>query len=112
MFVRDLQERFHPLLEALAGRGSLVRMPEDAAWLATFKSELLGFPNARHDDQADALSQLMFWTLRNRQFEHSTPIVGPTLFIHHDDGSTEVIGEHQWGTNDWDNNDERSSPLF
>lgn len=40
-------------------------LPQDAPWLAEFKSELLAFPNARHDDQADALSQLMNWALRN-----------------------------------------------
>ncbi|MEP7315884.1 MAG: phage terminase large subunit, partial [Sphingomicrobium sp.] len=31
-------------------------LPEDAHWLADFRSEILAFPNARHDDQADALS--------------------------------------------------------
>lgn len=36
-------------------------LPRDAPWLATFKSELLGFPSTRHDDQVDALSQLMNW---------------------------------------------------
>lgn len=36
-------------------------LPEDAPWLAEFQRELLGFPNMRHDDQADALSQLLNW---------------------------------------------------
>lgn len=36
-------------------------LPAEAPWLATFKSELLGFPSTRHDDQVDALSQLMNW---------------------------------------------------
>jgi predicted phage terminase large subunit-like protein len=34
-------------------------LPENAPWLATFKAELLGFPNSRYDDQVDALSQLL-----------------------------------------------------
>ena len=36
-------------------------MPEDASWLAGFERELLGFPNLRHDDQVDALTQLLSW---------------------------------------------------
>ncbi len=36
-------------------------LPAEAPWLATFKAELLGFPSTRHDDQVDALSQLMNW---------------------------------------------------
>ena len=36
-------------------------LPVDAPWLATFTAELLGFPSTRHDDQVDALSQLMNW---------------------------------------------------
>lgn len=37
-------------------------LPRDAAWRADFERELLGFPNARHDDQVDALSQLLAWS--------------------------------------------------
>lgn len=66
-------------------------LPEDAAWLAEFKSELLGFPNARHDDQADALTQLMDWVLRSTRND-SAPIGGCILFIAHDDGWIEQIG--------------------
>lgn len=36
-------------------------LPEDAPWLAGFERELLGFPNLRHDDQVDALTQLLSW---------------------------------------------------
>ena len=34
-----------------------VHLPANAPWLDDFKSELLSFPNGRHDDQIDALSQ-------------------------------------------------------
>jgi predicted phage terminase large subunit-like protein len=40
----------------------LVVLPECSPWLADFKRELLGFPNARHDDQVDALTQFLEWT--------------------------------------------------
>lgn len=36
-------------------------LPADAPWLADFERELLGFPNLRHDDQVDALTQLLAW---------------------------------------------------
>lgn len=39
-----------------------VFLPETASWLADFRNELLAFPQGRHDDQADALSQLINWT--------------------------------------------------
>ena len=53
-------------MQGVAGQieGGQLMLPEDAARLADFKAEILGFPNARHDDQADALSQLMNWLLR------------------------------------------------
>lgn len=36
-----------------------VLLPRSAPWLAELEAELIGFPNARHDDQADALAQLL-----------------------------------------------------
>jgi predicted phage terminase large subunit-like protein len=41
-----------------AGR---VVLPEQAPWLADFESELFSFPDSRHDDQVDALSQYLDW---------------------------------------------------
>ena len=41
-----------------AGR---LRLPEAAPWLVDFRRELLSFPAGTHDDQADALSQLLGW---------------------------------------------------
>lgn len=38
--------------------GELV-LPLNAPWLAEFERELLAFPNGRHDDQVDALAQLL-----------------------------------------------------
>jgi len=36
-------------------------LPERTHWLGDFTGELLGFPSSRHDDQVDALSQLLLW---------------------------------------------------
>lgn len=44
--------------------GELV-LPKDAPWLVEFQRELLGFPNLKHDDQVDALTQLLAWRQSN-----------------------------------------------
>ncbi|HYC99382.1 phage terminase large subunit [Brevundimonas sp.] len=36
-------------------------LPAEAPWLAEFQREVLAFPSGRHDDQVDALSQLLNW---------------------------------------------------
>lgn len=36
-----------------------VLLKADAPWLPAYKQELLGFPNARHDDQVDSTSQAL-----------------------------------------------------
>ncbi|MBO6718884.1 MAG: phage terminase large subunit [Rhizobiaceae bacterium] len=38
-----------------------VLLPTAAPWLDEFRAELMAFPNGKHDDQADALSQLINW---------------------------------------------------
>jgi predicted phage terminase large subunit-like protein len=54
-------------------------LPRDAPWLATFKSELLGFPSTRHDDQIDALSQVMNW-IDERQQWNNLETAGPEVY--------------------------------
>jgi predicted phage terminase large subunit-like protein len=39
-----------------------VHLPREAGWLDTFLHELLAFPNGRHDDQVDSVSQFLRWT--------------------------------------------------
>ena len=43
-------------------------LPERAHWLGDFTGEVLGFPAARHDDQVDALAQLLIWVQENDTF--------------------------------------------
>jgi predicted phage terminase large subunit-like protein len=38
-----------------------VLLKKDASWLDELRTELMAFPRGRHDDQVDALSQLMTW---------------------------------------------------
>ncbi len=61
-------EAITPVIE----RGDLL-LPAEAPWLAEFMGELLGFPNTRHDDQVDALSQLIAWHAAR---ERNAPLVG------------------------------------
>ncbi len=44
--------------------GGRLFLPVQAAWLADFEAEIFHFPAARHDDQADALSQYLDWLRR------------------------------------------------
>jgi predicted phage terminase large subunit-like protein len=44
-----------------------VFFPKSARWLDGLKTELLGFPNTRHDDQVDSVTQALTWIAKNRQ---------------------------------------------
>jgi predicted phage terminase large subunit-like protein len=57
-------------------------LPDAAPWLAGFKSELLAFPSSKHDDQVDALSQLLFWDRRRHMFEDDDDMVHPPRYGH------------------------------
>ncbi len=43
-----------------------VHLPRRAPWLDDLRLELLQFPNGRHDDQVDCLSQFLIW-VRDRE---------------------------------------------
>lgn len=55
-----------------------LHLPTDAPWLASFKSELLGFPLTRNDDQVDALSQLLSWVDRDNR-DWDVGVAGPII---------------------------------
>ena len=55
-----------------------VFFPKDAPWLMSLKAELLGFPNVKHDDQVDSISQALLWIQKCRQ--HEIPFVMPIVF--------------------------------
>jgi predicted phage terminase large subunit-like protein len=46
-----------------------VWLPKDAPWLGAFLHELLAFPNAKHDDQVDSVSQFLSWISRDRDLD-------------------------------------------
>jgi predicted phage terminase large subunit-like protein len=49
-----------------------MHMPKQADWLDGFLLELLAFPNGRHDDQVDSVSQFLKWAAvrKFREIEH------------------------------------------
>src|SRR5882757_4073635 len=54
-----------------------VWFPKGAPWLSSLKAELLGFPNVKHDDQVDSISQALSWIKRHRQ--NQIPFVTPIV---------------------------------
>src|SRR5260370_3677678 len=51
--------------------------PKGAPWLSSLKAELLGFPNVKHDDQVDSISQALSWIKQRRQ--NQIPFVTPIV---------------------------------
>lgn len=47
--------------EVAAIQAGQVLLPREASWVAEFLHEILAFPNGRHDDQVDSLSQFLNW---------------------------------------------------
>jgi predicted phage terminase large subunit-like protein len=47
--------------ESPAIEAGYVYVPEEAEWLADFHNEAINFPNGKHDDQVDSLSQFLYW---------------------------------------------------
>jgi predicted phage terminase large subunit-like protein len=59
--------------------GGQVYLPREAPWLADFLQEVLAFPNGRHDDQVESLSQLLSWLSNHNRLPFSAiglPIYG------------------------------------
>ncbi len=51
-----------------------VLLPERAAWLGDFQTEILQFPQGRFDDQVDSLAQFLSWRARERYAPRWLPV--------------------------------------
>ncbi len=51
-----------------------VLIPEQASWLQDFQDEILQFPDGRHDDQVDSMSQYFTWSVASN-IDYSTQSV-------------------------------------
>jgi predicted phage terminase large subunit-like protein len=62
-----------------------VFFPKAALWLGPLKAELLGFPNVKHDDQVDSVTQGLSWISRYNQnrMRFALPIIisGPRRYF-------------------------------
>jgi predicted phage terminase large subunit-like protein len=47
--------------------GGQVFLSQNASWLEDLRNELLAFPNGRHDDQVDSMSQALKWMSNRRR---------------------------------------------
>lgn len=56
-----------------------VLLPRDAPWLGEFLAELLAFPNGRHDDQVDSVSQFLNWAWHHATRGARVGIIGPEI---------------------------------
>jgi predicted phage terminase large subunit-like protein len=64
-------------LDRLAGRSAQLAtgdyyLPKSAPWLAGLRHELAGFPEARHDDQVDAMVQFLEFVFKHRSWVRAT----------------------------------------
>ncbi len=50
--------------QSVAIESGQVYLPRQAAWLADLRAEIVQFPNGRHDDQIDSISQYLGWIRR------------------------------------------------
>jgi predicted phage terminase large subunit-like protein len=68
-------------MEAQAARfeAGQVHLPREAPWLSAFLHELLGFPNARHDDQIDSISQFLNWAEAEHLWRPTVSHSGPKI---------------------------------
>jgi predicted phage terminase large subunit-like protein len=56
-----------------------VYLPQEAPWLSELLHELLAFPNARHDDQIDSISQFLNWPEASYGNRPLAAIYGPII---------------------------------
>jgi predicted phage terminase large subunit-like protein len=56
-----------------------VHLPDEAHWLAAFLHEILAFPNSRHYDQIDSVSQFLNWAETDHMRQPTVSLVGPKI---------------------------------
>ena len=49
-----------------------VHVPERASWLGDFQAEVKMFPNGKHDDQVDSMSQFLNWIDKRQRYSNET----------------------------------------
>lgn len=73
-----------------------VYFPIEAPWLDMILHELLGFPNTRHDDQVDSVSQFLKWAESKHINSGTVSTCGPIVFRN----GVRVMGSLPWEKDD------------
>ena len=70
-------------MEAQASRfeSGQIFLPKEAPWLDAFLHELLAFPQSRHDDQIDSVSQFLNWAESRKSFVQPFVFATGVLFV-------------------------------
>jgi predicted phage terminase large subunit-like protein len=59
-----------------------IYLPRNAPWIDTFMLEMLAFPNGRHDDQVDSVSQFLHWASMRAYFNNGMLLgAAPKVFV-------------------------------
>ena len=64
----EYDKKIRMAIQSVKFENGQVFFPKEALWLAELEAELFAFPNGRHDDQVDSISQALgyknssFWT--------------------------------------------------
>lgn len=65
----DKLTRLHSVTPQFEYGGVFLPHPHRAPWVQSLIDELISFPNAKHDDQVDALSQALNYSKRKREWK-------------------------------------------
>jgi predicted phage terminase large subunit-like protein len=65
-----------------------VHLPREADWLDSFLLELLAFPNGRHDDQVDSVSQFLKWAAVRKYRDVNMQGVSPPMAFYYESDSS------------------------
>jgi predicted phage terminase large subunit-like protein len=69
-------------MEAQAARfeAGQVYFPKEAHWLDILLHEMMAFPNSRHDDQIDSVSQFLNWAEAGKLYETTVALTAPKFW--------------------------------
>jgi predicted phage terminase large subunit-like protein len=75
----EYDKKIRMAIQAAKFQGGRVYWPNEAPWLADLEAEVFAFPNARHDDQVDSISQALAYE-RSEFIWNERSLAGLTRF--------------------------------
>jgi len=69
------QDKVSRLLSVIGTmESSVVELPRDADWLLKFEEQVADFPNVKHDDMVDTMTQFLRWAIRKKKSITNLPL--------------------------------------